>query len=179
MEQLFTKYSVSEIILFVIMFAIAVKEFICFIDWAKGRIKQSYDKDYDADDREKELESRVNNLEKFYDEKKIVDDTFLKINQTFQNINKRIDILVESDKENIKSFITRQHHYFVYELKWIDDYSLDCIERRFNVYKSEQGNSFIEGLMNEIRALPKQPPVDYIARYNETAEYVKSAKENK
>ena len=33
--------------------------------------------------------------------------------------------------------------------------------------------------MNEIRALPKQPPVDYIARYNETAEYVKSAKENK
>ena len=103
----------------------------------------------------------------------------MKIDQTFQNINKRIDILVESDKENIKSFITRQHHYFVYELKWIDDYSLDCIERRFNVYKSEQGNSFIEGLMNEIRALPKQPPVDYIARYNETAEYVKSAKENK
>ena len=59
----------SEIILFVIMFAIAVKEFICFIDWAKGRIKQSYDKDYDADDRGKELVSRVNNLEKFYDEK--------------------------------------------------------------------------------------------------------------
>lgn len=176
MELLFTKYSVSEIVLFIIILAIAIKELVNFIDWVKNRIKQVYDKDYETNDKEKKLEDRVNELEKFYDEKKIVDDTFLKIDKTFQSINKRIDILIESDKEDIKSYITRQHHYFVYEVKWIDDYSLDCIERRFNVYESENGNSFIKGLISEIRALPKQPPYNYKDKYNETAKYVQNVK---
>ena len=66
--------------------------------------------------------------------------------------------LILSDRDDIKAFITRQHHYFVYQKGWIDDYSLDCIQRRYSHYIEEGGNSFIEGLMREIRKLPKKHP---------------------
>jgi hypothetical protein len=67
-------------------------------------------------------------------------------------------MLIESDKDDIKSFITKEHHYYVEQKKWIDKFSLDCIEKRYKHYKDEGGNSFIEDLMGELRKLPKQPP---------------------
>lgn len=59
---------------------------------------------------------------------------------------------------------------------WIDDYSMECLERRFLIYQHEHGNSFVEGLMDEIRALPKQPPEQYKHKFDGTATYVKNAK---
>lgn len=80
------------------------------------------------------------------------------LKSSIQQINKLIRLLIESDKDDIKAFITRQHHYFVYQKGWIDDYSLDCIEQRYSHYENQGGNSFIASLMKELRALPKQPP---------------------
>ena len=71
-----------------------------------------------------------------------------------------IETLIESDKDDIKAYITKEHHYFVYQKGWIDDYSLDCIERRYDHYVAEGGNSFIKGLMEEIRNLPKKESND-------------------
>lgn len=67
-------------------------------------------------------------------------------------------MLIDSDKDDIKSYITREHHYFCYQIGWIDDFSLDCLEKRYRHYADEGGNSFIEGFMDELRALPKQAP---------------------
>ena len=44
---------------------------------------------------------------------------------------------------------------FCYEKRQIDDYSLDCLEKRYTHYVEEGGNSFIHDLMEDIRALPK------------------------
>ena len=74
------------------------------------------------------------------------------------DLSAKIDMLIDSDKDDIKSYITREHHYFCYQVGWIDDFSLDCLERRYEHYADEGGNSFIEGFMNELRALPKQSP---------------------
>lgn len=79
-------------------------------------------------------------------------------------------------KESIKAYVTERHHFFVYEHGWIDDYSMECLERRFLIYQHEHGNSFVEGLMDEIRALPKQPPEQYKHKFDGTATYVKNAK---
>lgn len=73
-------------------------------------------------------------------------------------------------------YVTERHHFFVYEQGWIDDYSMECLERRFLIYQHEHGNSFVEGLMDEIRALPKQPPEQYKHKFDGTATYVKNAK---
>lgn len=70
-------------------------------------------------------------------------------------IYKLVHILIESDKDDIKAWITQQHHYFCYQLGHIDDFSLDCIEKRYDHYKEENGNSFVSDLMNDIRALPR------------------------
>ena len=83
-----------------------------------------------------------------------------KTSKQLESICNKIDMLISSDKDNIKSYITKEHHIFVYQKGWIDDYSLDCIERRFQHYKDEGGNSFVEDLMNELRELPKRPPQD-------------------
>ena len=85
-------------------------------------------------------------------------------------------MLIESDKEDIKSYVTERHHHFAYEQGWIDDYSLECLERKFVIYRHEHGNSFVEGLMDEIRALPKQPPEQYKHKFDGTATYVRNAK---
>lgn len=176
MEELFLKYSMSEIIIFVVILAFAVKELVTFFDWGKDRIRKVYDKSYKSIEKRRKLEEDIDELNKFYEEKKKVDDTFAKIDLTFKQINERIDMLIESDKEDIKSFITDKHHFFVYHLGWIDDYSLECLERRFSVYRKEHGNSFVEGLMEEIRALPKQPPETDKYKYSNTAEYVRNVK---
>ncbi len=78
--------------------------------------------------------------------------------EALQDLSKKIDMLIESDKDDIKAYITKEHHKFCYEKKWIDDFSLDCLERRYKHYEDEGGNSFIGGFMNELRALPKRPP---------------------
>lgn len=162
MKDLLLNYSMSEIVVFIIFIAFAVKELVTFIDWGKGRLDTVYNKSFKSMQSEKKLEK--------------VDETFTKIDQTFEKINRQIDMLIESDKEDIKSYIVREHHYFVYQKGWIDDYSLECIERRFAIYEKEHGNSFVLGLMNELRALPKQPPEPDRDKYVSTAEYVRNAK---
>ena len=71
-----------------------------------------------------------------------------------KDLESKMNVLIESDKDAIKSFITREHHYFCYKLGGIDDFSLECIEKRYLHYKDEGGNSFIDSLMEDLRELP-------------------------
>lgn len=77
-----------------------------------------------------------------------------------QHLKENITNLTASDKDDIKAWITEKHHHFCYEIKYIDDYSLDCIEKRYAHYVDEGGNSFIRTLMEEIRNLPKVSDVE-------------------
>lgn len=135
MLDLFNKFSSSEVVIFIILLAIAFKEIFTFFEWLfeKGIkvFKNKYQKPY-------EDENTIKNLE-----------------QNVEWLKKNIKILINSDKDAIKAFITRQHHYFCYQLKEIDDQSLDCIEKRYTHYKEEKGNSYIDSLMEELRALPR------------------------
>ena len=154
MIELFTMYSLSEIVTFLVTFALAIKGLVSFLDWAVERIKKVFKKQ-DKKNREKEIleEKLLLGNEKIRTIEKEQEET----REFFKEMSKKVDLLIESDKDSIKSFITKEHHFFCYENKWIDDYSLDCIERRFSHYKDEGGNSFVEELMEELRALPKNP----------------------
>lgn len=155
MKELFTTFSTGEIILFIVMLGIAVKEVVSFYDWAKKRLTFAFNKTAREKKKFSELEKRVEvdakKIDKLFEEQE-------RILNSLEKIDKDINTLIQSDKEDIKSFITDQHHKFCYEQKWIDDYSLDCLERRYARYKEEGGNSFIKDLMNELRALKKTPP---------------------
>ena len=147
MTTLLSSYSITQIILFIVVFSLAIKGVIDFLDWAKGKMKTAYDKKKTEEDTEKSVTERIDNLE----------SSIKDIADSVSKVTDKVDLLLESDKDAIKAYITKEHHYFCYQKKWIDDYSLDCLERRYDHYVEEHGNSFIEMLMNEVRALPKEP----------------------
>ena len=148
MAELITNYSWSEIILFVIAFAAAIKGVVTFWDWGKDRLRKVYDKE----DKIEEIKSLiVENIKQMNEFSNIQAQTINEI----QHLKENITNLTASDKDDIKAWITEKHHHFCYDIRYIDDYSLDCIEKRYAHYVDEGGNSFISKLMEEIRNLPK------------------------
>ena len=170
-----SKYSFAEVLVFALIFILAIKEGINFIDWIKSRFSKVTNKALAEQKERDKIEEEIEDLNKFYDEKEVVDKGFAEAESRFKKIEESIEMLIESDKEDIKAFITLQHHKFVYEQEWIDDYSMECLEKRFAIYEREHGNSFVLGFMNELRALPKRPPREVEHRYIGTAEYIKKA----
>lgn len=141
MEELFTTYSLGEIVAFLVVLAGTVKGFFAFWDWAVDKLRKVFKKEsLQEQDKErvKQLETDVKNL-----------------TLNIAEIKTAIQLLTQSDKDDIKAWITEKHHYFCYEKRHIDDYSLDCIEKRYKHYKDEGGNSFIKDLMEDLRQLPK------------------------
>lgn len=182
MLELLTTYEISDILIFIVILALAAKEFISFIDWIKKKVdsfkqeeildQKEQDKidSYDAklkanSDKILSLENRMSGLEQRIEKTEKEFQTFLKqqneINDNLQALVKKVNILLESDKEDIKAYVTEKHHFYIHR-GWIDDFTLECIEKRFQCYKEEDGNSFVENLVNDLRRLPRQPPTNVI-----------------
>lgn len=155
MTELLNTYSLGEVVSFVVTLALATKGLVTFWDWAIDRIKRSFNK---QNQKEKELQILEEKIERNVQKIEEVSDKQEESKETLNKLINSVDILIQSDKDSIKSYITKEHHYYCYRQKWIDDYTLDCIEKRYGHYKKEGGNSFIEDLMKELRELPKQPP---------------------
>lgn len=140
MKELFSKYSVDEVVMFVIMLALAIKGLISFIDWAHDRLKQYFNK-------ETKVSSVEEQLKQIIESQQILSDKV-------DGISAQVETLFNSDRDDIKAWITEKHHYFCYKLGYIDDFNLNCIEKRYEHYKEENGNSFVADLMADIRRLP-------------------------
>lgn len=158
MEKLLAAYSITEILVFIVVLALAIKGVITFYDWAKERLQRVFDKEYNATTEKQQLENRLRQGSETMDK---LAKNQAEMAAVIQKLSDKIDMLIDSDKDDIKSFLTREHHYFCYQKGWIDDYSLECCERRYAHYKDEGGNSFIEGFMEELRKLPKVAPSNY------------------
>lgn len=137
MIDLLAAYSVEQILIFTILLALAIKGVISFFDWAYSRIHAKFSSDHHLNENINKIDSLEN-----------------KIN----NIALQVDLLIRSDRDSIKMAITKDYHYFCEQRKWIDDYSLECLERRYKNYQDEGGNSFIHNMMEEIRSLRRTPP---------------------
>lgn len=137
MLDLLKSYSLTDITIFIVMLAFAVKGVVDFYDWAKNRITKTTSKQQSVE----ELHQKMM-------------DTLELHNEQINKMAKLINILIKSDRDDIKAWITEKHHYFCYDLGYIDDYNLQCVEARYKHYKEEDGNTFIDELMKDIRALP-------------------------
>lgn len=165
MVELFTAYSLSEIVVLIIILCLAIKEAVTFYDWSKTRILQGVNKNLkDQTDRGK-LQHEIDDMNEIFAQKEIafcakkqeINDGLAEMDARIDKLEKKINILINSDKDDIKAYIVDKHHHFCYDQRWIDDYSLDCLEKRYSHYTIEGGNSFIADLMSELRALPKKP----------------------
>lgn len=155
MTELLESYSLGEVISFIVTFALATKGLVTFWDWAVDRIKKSFHKQTQKERELQALEEKIERNEQTINE---VSKKQEESKETLDKLTDNIHMLIQSDKDSIKAYITKEHHYYCYKQEWIDDYTLDCIEKRYVHYQEEGGNSFIGDLMEELRALPKQPP---------------------
>lgn len=154
METLIETYSLQEFLLFTVTFALGIKGFISFWDWGYARLKQVFKEETEQEQEIDSIQKQINQSKENYET--------LKSNQNrlegiLNDLSTNVSLLIDSDRDDIKSFITREHHYFCYQKGWIDDYSMDCIEKRYKHYTDEGGNSFVHNLMEELRELPTQP----------------------
>lgn len=77
------------------------------------------------------------------------------IYRSIEEVKADVKLLIDSDREDIKSYIVQAYNEFVIEKKCIDANSLEALEKRYQYYTKEHGNGFITALMEELRGLPK------------------------
>ena len=99
----------------------------------------------------KEGDVVLENQIKSYEE--VLDNLSIKLS----NMDEKTTMLIDSDKEEIKSFIIDKY----YQAKndgYIELHVLQGLELRFAKYLQENGNTYVGRLMNAIRKMPNDPP---------------------
>ena len=56
-----------------------------------------------------------------------------------KKMNKILDLLLESDRDDIKGYIVEKYYEF-HAKGYIDGYSLDCLERKYKIYSTKKYN---------------------------------------
>lgn len=79
------------------------------------------------------------------------------IEERLQKAELRLDKLTESDMHDIKAWIVDQYHKFFVGQGWIDAFSAETLDRRYEDYKDEGGNSYIDNLMAQLHTLSMDP----------------------
>ena len=121
----------------------------------QNRVNQAVNETTKEQEHLNEIEELKTKLNELSSTQKQIDDIY---DEKIQSILNSLNILVSSERDDIKAFITKEHHFFCYKQKWIDNYSLDSIEKRYRHYKDMGGNSYIDSLLEELRALPNEQP---------------------
>lgn len=154
MAELFSTFGAGSVLL--ILF-IGIPTIINFITWCKGIWKkrtsfaqENYDHGRQDEATQESKEHRLQNHET---ELAALKANLAALTTISTKQQKQIDLLIESDRLSIKAWIKEQHEKWTH-CGYIDSQSLELLEDRFKVYTKEDGNSWAEKLINEIRALP-------------------------
>ena len=135
MIELLGAYSIKDIIVFIFMIGVAIKEARQLWIYYKKVRDESYENDH----------------------KDETQDEYIKKNQqTIEKLSKSMALLIESDKDGIKAWIVSKYHQFKEHPEQLDDIEWDLLNKRFNHYKEQGGNSYIEDLMTIMEQIYKK-----------------------
>lgn len=161
MKDLLSSLSVTQIILIIFMIAVATKEVINLIDFFRNKIKSSSNKEQQEKDEKKDILEQIEKIHtsvvKNEEECKKIASQLVEFKietmDMFSHQQQTLNSLVQSDIDDIKSYIVKQYHFFMAQ-GWIDDFSMDTIEKRYSHYEREGGNSYVKSLVEKLRQLP-------------------------
>lgn len=165
MLELLAAFSVKQIIVYTIMLALAIKGGVDFFSWCKDKYEAKFNKDYASKTKEAQLmehyvkctDQHKESLERYQTLETKIDNLTEVMNKKVDKIEAQLQQLTESDMHDIKGWIVEKHHVLI-KKGWVDDFTMDTLEHRFADYIAEDGNSYVAGLMSELRALPHFPP---------------------
>ena len=117
----------------------------------------------------KEINDSINNLKQMIEDIKIKSDEtdeslenrIEKIDHKLSAMDEKTSLLIESDKEGIKSYITDKYYKSLSD-GYIEPHVLETLELRYKMYLQENGNTFVSGLMKYMRELPSTKPIDKV-----------------
>ena len=139
MSELLKTFDITTIILVVFMTAFAVREVLGLYHYFHNKIYGRYEK---QDNQNDTIENLITTL-----------DSVL---QQVKDIDKKINMLQESDKVAIKSWIVTLYHKYKENPKELGAMQMDLLERRYEHYKDQGGNSYIDQLMEDLRTIYKE-----------------------
>lgn len=177
---LLSKLSIEGIILVIVLFAAAVKFLGELFEYLYNKLKKYFDIKDAKEEQHREIMDKLNSLEahsakqderserrqaqmekisKQLDEQDrksanlqlMLEDQIKEIS----SLKSQIGTLTERTQDSTRAYLIDKHHYFCYQMGGIDDMALQDMERRFMYYKVAGGDTFIDGLMEEVRALPR------------------------
>lgn len=166
MLNLFYKMDLTQVVIFIFLIMLAGKEFFSLCDFFYIKIRKIFDKEYKRKTEQELLKDGIErqNLETEKTEKQIsklsiqFSDFQDTCEKNFKRQDEQLNRLTNSDRDNIRGWIVKEYHFFTEQKGWIDDFSMDSIEKCFANYVEEGGNSYVHGLLRELRKLPKCPP---------------------
>ena len=164
MIELFSTFSTSQIIIIVVMIALAVKELLSLLDFFTKRTSEFFNKEQKKKDEKQEILDEIEKLnEAILRNEAEIQNTMQQLIEIreksadlFAQQQEALDMLIKSDIDDIKSYIVKQYNTFMQQ-EWIDPFSMDAIEKRFEHYQHEGGNSYVENLVEKLRQLPNHP----------------------
>lgn len=139
MSELLKNFDITTILLVLFMTAVAIKEVFELYHYFHNKIYGRYEKQ----DNEKDT---IDNLSA----------TLASVLQQVKDIDKKINLLQESDKDSIKSWIVGLYHKYKENPKELEAMQMDLLERRYGHYKDQGGNSYIDQLMEDLRTIYKE-----------------------
>lgn len=177
---LLSTMSIEEIILTVILLAVSVKFLGELFEWCYNKLKGFFHLSDVKEERHKEIMESLNNLQRdMKDQKRIGNQQQKQIDKISSQLDGQgkesialrkaledqteeittlqgwVSTLNERVQDSTRAYLIDRHHHFCYQIKGIDDMSLQDLERRFMYYKVAGGDTFVDALMEDIRALPR------------------------
>lgn len=152
MNQLFSQYSIETLIILIVSLAVFFKFVNELFEYFYGKFKTYFNYQSQKDVKHNEIMQSIGSLR---EEVKELENKIESQSKNIRQLKDREKLTMERLQENARSYIIDKHHYFCYEIKAIDDLNAQALERRYLYYKAAKGNSFIDGLMEDIRNLPR------------------------
>lgn len=172
MTTLLQDYSIESLILFVFGLGVAFKFGIELWEWFYEKFRDYFniqtEKQQDAENLNRTLQIMNKQIDELRSGVKSIDSKV-------ETVSNETKITTERLQENARSYIIDKHHYYYYTVGAIDEISLQSLERRYGYYTAANGNTYIEGLMQDLRDLPRiriDDP-DIIHYLHEREEHVK------
>jgi len=150
-NQLFLNNSIESVILLIIIILVAGKFVWEILSFFYEKTKNYFNFKSKEDIKQDKLYEKIDGIK----------DDVNKVQDSVDQLGLRVMALEEDSKLNRERFlqearatIIERHHHFCYQVKAIDDISMQYLEGLLLDYEKEGGDGYIHNLMEDLRRLP-------------------------